>query len=290
MEINGYKIVKTISSGEKATVYLAFQESVKRAVVIKTFSVKTDSEAKNSFKELVQKMGRLSHSNIVHYFDCGTFDDYCYMVMAFLSEGSLEERISKQAPFTEKESLKMIRKIAEALNYAMSGHCLIHLCLKPETIIFGDSGEPAVANIGIAPWIARNYQQKRTYVFGNPTYMSPEQAIDHGADWRSDLYSLGIIFYEMLTSKTPFTAPDEKTMIGKHASAQIIFPPNISKESVDIIRTMTAKNPEDRFNSWNSLLQAIRSLEDSKQPHPEIAETKKKPSLKITVNPKNSIL
>ncbi len=290
MEINGYKIVKTISSGEKATVYLAFQESVKRAVAMKAFSVKTDSEAKNSFRELVQKMGRLSHSNIVHYFDCGTFDDYCYMVMAFMSEGNLEERISRQAPFTEKESLKMTRKIAEALNYAMSEHCLIHLCLKPGTIFFGDSGEPVVANIGLAPWIARNYQQKRTYVFGNPAYMSPEQAIDHRADWRSDLYSLGIIFYEMLTSKIPFTAPDEKTMIGKHASTQIIFPSNISKESVDIIRTMTAKNPEDRFNSWNSFLQAIRNLDDLGQSHPEIAEAKNKPNLKITVNPKKSIL
>ena len=283
-EINGYKIVKTVLSGEKATVYLAFQESVKRSVILKIFSVKADLEAKASFRELIQKIGRLNHSNIVHYFDCGTFDDYCYLVMAFMSEGNLEDRISRQAPFTEKESLKMIRKIAEALNYAMSEHCLIHLCLKPETILFGDSGEPVVANIGLSQWITRIYQRKRTYVFGNPVYMSPEQATDHRADWRSDLYSLGIIFYEMLTAKIPFTAPDEQTMINNHVSDQIVFPPNLSKEAVAIIRTMTAKDPEGRFNSWDSFLQAIKNLDDSRhasdKSHLKITAAAKKFTLK----------
>ncbi|MFA6292463.1 MAG: FHA domain-containing serine/threonine-protein kinase, partial [Victivallales bacterium] len=277
MEINGYRIVRTVSSSEKATVYLAFQESVKRTVIMKIFSVRADMEAKVSFRELVQKIGRLAHSNIVHYFDCGTIDDYCYLVMAFMSEGNLEERISRQAPFTEKEALTMIRKIAEALNYAMSEHCLIHLCLKPETVLFGDSGEPVVANIGLGPWIARNYQHKRTYVFGNPVYMSPEQAIDHRADWRSDLYSLGIMFYEMLTGKAPFTAPDEKAMIDKHVSSPVVFPPNLSKEAVSIIRTMTAKDPEGRFNSWDSFLQALKPLDDSRQAQPESPKTAQKP-------------
>jgi hypothetical protein len=289
-EINGYKIVKTVLSGKKATVYLAFQESVKRSVILKIFSIRADLEAKSSFRELIQKIGRLNHSNIVHYFDCGTFDDYCYLVMAFMSEGNLEDRISRQAPFTEKESLKMIRKIAEALNYAMSEHCLIHLCLKPETILFGDSGEPVVANIGLSQWITRIYQRKRTYVFSNPIYMSPEQATDHRADWRSDLYSLGIIFYEMLTAKIPFTAPSEQTMINKHVSDQIIFPPNLSKEAVTIIKTMTAKDPEGRFNSWDSFLQAIKNLDDSRQAHSESAKTPDKSPLNITAAAKKFIL
>ena len=290
LEINGYKIVRTVSSSEKATVYLAFQESVKRTVILKIFSVKADLEAKISFKELVQKIGRLNHSNTVHYFDCGTFDDYCYLIMAFMSEGNLEERISRQAPFPEKDSLKMIRKIAEALNYAMSEHCLIHLCLKPETILFGDSGEPVVANIGLAPWLARNYQHKRTFVFSNPLYMSPEQALDHRADWRSDLYALGIIFYEMLTGNPPFTAPDEQAMIKKHASDQMIFPPNLSKEAVGIIRTMTAKDPETRFNSWDSFLKAIKTLDDSKQSYSKSAPSGQNPQLKIATTTKKFIL
>jgi serine/threonine-protein kinase PpkA len=257
---------------------------------MKIFSVRSDLEAKASFRELVQKIGRLNHSNTVHYFDCGTIDDYCYLVMAFMSEGNLEERMSRQAPFTEKDTLKMIRKIAEALNYAMSEHCLIHLCLKPETVLFGDSGEPLVANIGLAPWIARNYQHKRTYVFNNPIYMSPEQALDHRADWRSDLYSLGIIFYEMLTGKIPFTAPDEQTMMEKHVSEQMIFPSNLSKEAVGIIRTMTAKDPEARFNSWDSFLMAIKTLDDSRQPYPESVKPEQKPQLKITASTKKFIL
>lgn len=290
MDINGYKIVRTVSSSDKATVYLAFQESVKRTVILKIFSVKADIEAKISFKELVQKIGRLSHSNIVHYFDCGTIDDYCYLVMAYMSEGNLEERISRQAPFTEKDALTMIRKIAEALNYAMSEHCLIHLSLKPETVLFGDSGEPVVANIGMGPWIARNYQHKRTYVFANPSYMSPEQAIDHRADWRSDLYSLGIMFYEMLTGKIPFTAQDEQTLIRKHVSDQIVFPPDLSKEAVGLIRTMTAKDPESRFNSWDTFLHTVRALDDSRQAHVEISKPAQKPQLKISNTSKKFIL
>lgn len=290
MDINGYKIVRTVSSTGKSTVYLAFQESVKRTVILKIFSVKADLEAKISFKELVHKIGRLSHSNIVHYFDCGTIDDYCYLVMAYMSEGNLEERISRQAPFPEKEALTMARKIAEALNYAMSEHCLIHLCLKPETVLFGDSGEPVVANIGMGPWIARNYQHKRTYVFANPSYMSPEQAIDHRADWRSDLYSLGIILYEMLTGKTPFTATDEQTLINRHVSEQIVFPPGLSMEAADLISTMTAKDPENRFNSWDTFLKAVRALDDSRHANTEISKTAHKPQLKITGTSKKFIL
>ncbi len=268
MEINGYKIVRTIASSEKATVYLAFQESVKRTVILKIFSIRSDFEAKLSFKELIQKIGRLSSPNIVHHFDCGTYDDFCYLVLGYMSEGSLEEKLSRYAPFTEKESLTMIRKIASGLNYAMAEHLLIHLNLKPENILFADSDEPVISGIGMSPWIARYYQHRRTYLFASPIYMAPEQALDHKADWRSDLYSLGIIFYEMLTGKIPFTAQDEQTLINKHISEKIIFPPNLSKEVVNIIRTMTAKDPEERFASWDAFLKATGSMSSDNKARP----------------------
>ncbi|OGV57206.1 MAG: hypothetical protein A2X45_12945 [Lentisphaerae bacterium GWF2_50_93] len=297
MEINGYKIVRTISSNERNTIYLAFQDSVKRTVVLKIFSLRSDFEAKLSFRELVQKVGRLSSPNIIHHFDCGTFDDFCYMVLGYMSEGSLEERLSRYAPFTEKESLAMIKKVASGLNYAMTEHLLIHLNLKPENILFADSNEPVISGIGMSPWIARYFQHKRTYIFASPIYMAPEQALDHKADWRSDLYSLGIILYEMLTGKIPFTAQDEQTMINKHISEKIIFPPNLSKEAVNIIRTMTAKDPEERFASWDAFIKAISSVMDSKSKpplHPQLGKPQPKTQLKTQLRfpaaPKKLIL
>jgi len=295
MEINGYKIVRTLSSSERSTVYLAFQESVKRTVVLKIFSLRSDFEAKLSFRELVQKVGRISSPNVVHHFDCGTFDDFCYMVLGYMSEGSLEERLSRYAPFTEKDSLAMIKKIASGLNYAMTEHLLIHLNLKPENILFADSEEPVISGIGMSSWIARYFQHKRTYLFASPIYMAPEQALDHKADWRSDLYSLGIILYEMLTGKIPFTAQDEQTMINKHISEKIIFPPNLSKEVVNIIRTMAAKDPEERFASWDAFIKAINSLsasKSSKQPQFGKPQTKTqiRPQLKFPAAPKKLII
>ncbi len=269
MEINGYRIVRTISSSEKSTVYLAFQESVKRTVILKVFSIRSDFEAKLSFKELVQKVGRLSSPYIVHHFDCGTFDDFCYMVLAYMSEGNLEESLARYAPFPEKDSLLMIRKIASGLSYAMAEHLLIHLNLKPENILFTDSNEPVISGIGMSPWTAKYFQHRRTYIFASPIYMAPEQALDHRADWRSDLYSLGIILYEMLTGKIPFTAPDEQTMINRHISEKIIFPPNLTKEVVSIIRTMTAKDPEERFASWDEFIKTINALLDSRANPPQ---------------------
>jgi len=291
MEINNYKIVRTISTSDKATVYLAFQESVKRTVTLKIFSLKADFESKLSFRELVQKVGRLNHSNIIHHFDCGTFDDFCYLVLAFMSEGSLEEKLSRYAPFNERESLTMIKKIASGLSYAMTEHLLIHLNLKPENILFADSEEPVISGIGLSPWVAKYFQHKRTYIYSSPIYMSPEQALDHKADWRSDLYSLGIILYEMLTGRIPFTAQDEQTLINKHITEKIIFPPNLSKEVVNIIRTMTAKDPEERFASWDAFIKAINSVLESKASTPQRPQFSKpqpqqKTQLKFTAHKK----
>jgi len=296
MEINNYKIVRTISTSDKATVYLAFQESVKRTVALKIFSLKSDFEAKLSFRELIQKVGRLNHSNIIHHFDCGTYDDFCYIVLAYMSEGSLEEKLSRYAPFNERESLVMIKKIASGLNYAMTEHLLIHLNLKPENILFADSEEPVISGIGLSSWTARYYQHKRTYVFASPIYMAPEQALDHKADWRSDLYSLGIILYEMLTGRIPFTAQDEQSLINKHISDKIIFPPNLSKESVNLIRTMTAKDPEERFASWDAFIKAVNSILEGKSSTPQKPQftkpqTQQKTQLKFTAAaPKKLIL
>ncbi len=265
MEINGYRIVRILSKGGSSTVYLALQEKLQRTVVLKIYSEKADTESKLSFRDAVPKVGRISHANVIHHHDCGIFDDFCYVVMPYLPEGNLDGMISRQAPLGEKEAACIIRKIAVALDCAMSEHCILHLDLNPGNVLFSDDGEPVVSGLGMSQWEVRSRQRQRTFFYGNPVYMSPEQALDQHADWRSDLYSLGIIFYEMLTGRTPFKAPDEQTMISRHVSEKIIFPPNMTRAAVSIITTMTDKNPADRFKSWGAFISSLDHLAGTKK-------------------------
>ncbi|HCE44030.1 MAG TPA: hypothetical protein DET40_10820 [Lentisphaeria bacterium] len=287
MEINGCRIIRTLSAGGRSTVYLALQEAVKRTVALEIYSERADYEAKLYFRDLVPKIGRVSHTNAVHFLDCGIFDDFCYLVMPYMPEGNLDDRISRKAPLSERESIGIIGKIAGALDCAMTEHCIIHLDLNPENVLFSDSDEPAVLGLGMSEWKLRNQQHGRTYFHGNPTYMSPEQALDLRADWRSDLYSLGIIFYEMLTGRIPFTAPDEQDMIKKHVSEKMVFPPNLTSDLVPIIRTMTAKAPESRFSSWGAFVKAMDSVSGPKR---QTAPMKQKPALRLSTKTAGKVL
>ncbi len=265
MEIDGYRIIRTLSAGARSTVYLAFQETVKRTVALKIYSARADDESKLLFKVLLQSVGRISHANVVNCFDCGIFDDFCYLVMPYAAEGNLDDLISRQPHFRERAAVEITLKIAGALDRAMTEHCILHLDMNPGNVLLSDSGEPVVSGLGMDSWKVRNFQSGSTYFNGNTRYTSPEQRLDLHADWRSDLYSLGIIFCEMLAGRKSSTSADEKGVIRKDVPEKLVFPPNLSKDLVSIIRKMTAKDPEHRFSSWSEFIKALDSVLNPKR-------------------------
>lgn len=266
-EIGGYEIMKVLGKGTFATVYLAYQISVKRTIALKIYSLPLGipdiSEAKDSFLEQVRTAGRIQHPNIIPYFDAGILKNFCYVSMAYMPEGNLEEKVRTSGHLSEGEMLLLVRKIAGGLSHVLKEYGLVHMNIRPRNIMFNDNNEPVLMDIGFSPWVARYLQTNRNVYMGSSLYMSPEQAMDRDTDWRSDLYSLGISLYEALTGKLPFDA-----MNTKYQTQKIKFPKNvgISDKTVELIHKMTAKNPADRFKHWSSLITAIAAiLKDNKQ-------------------------
>ncbi len=262
ININGYEIIRIIGAGQYSTVYLAFQKSVNRTIAFKVFNKNFRSEqAVNSFLKQIQIIGRLQHPNILPCFDAGVSDDLCYLSMLYVSEGTLANKIVNSFPLEEKYLLSVIKKCAEALNYTIEEHGLIHLDLRPKNILFTDSGEPVITEMGLSSWFSWAYQMNRQNYLGNPSYTSPEQALDQSLDWRADQYTLGIILYECLTGKVPFQADNAYNLISKHKNEEIVFPKQyaISDLVKKIVLKMTAKKAVERYNSWDDLIKDIDS-------------------------------
>lgn len=261
-DINGYEIIRVIGSGQYSTVYLAFQKSVNRTISFKVFNNNyLSKQAPESFLKQIQIIGRLQHPNLLQYFDGGLIGDFCYLSMLYISEGTLESKIANSFPLDETYVVQIIRKIAEALNYALEEHGLIHLNLRPKNILFSDSGEPVISETGLSSWYSWAYQLNRQNFMGNPSYTSYEQALDLPIDWKADQYTLGIIFFECLVGKVPFEGDNTYNLIIKHKQEEIIFPKkiNISEKVKKIILRMTAKKTSERFNNYNEIVKALNS-------------------------------
>lgn len=262
-DINGYEIIRVIGSGQYSTVYLAFQKSVNRTVAFKVFNKNyLSKQAPESFLKQIQIIGRLQHPNLLQYFDGGLVGYFCYLSMLYVSEGTLEAKIAHSFPLNEKYVIQVIRKIAEALNYALEEHGLIHLNLRPKNILFSDSGEPVISETGLSSWSSWAYQLNRQNFLGNPSYTSYEQALDLPIDWKADQYTLGIILFECLTGKVPFEGDNTYNLIVKHKQEEIIFPKkiNLSEKVKKIILRMTAKKTSERYNSYDEIVKALNSV------------------------------
>lgn len=284
-DINGYEIIRVIGNGRFSTVYLAYQKSVERTVALKVFFMdRENAVARNSFMEEIQKIGKLQHPNIISHFDGGLLDNFCYLTMTYIPEGNFKDKIAKTFPMEEKDAIAIIKKIADALEYAFNDHGIIHFDLRPSNILFTDSNEPVITDVGLSSWLAKYYQINRRVILGNPAYMSPEQALDLAVDWTACMYSLGIIFYEALVGRPPFSADSAYKLVQKHKIEDVVFPKNIviSENVKNIILKMTAKKSSDRYCSWEYLTKSLKNALTGKSHPVSTANSGKK--IKTPVN------
>ncbi len=272
LQIPGYRIIRKINQGGMSTVYLAIQMSVGRIVALKVMnpSLTNDPAFSERFQREATIVGQLSHPNIVAIYDIGRADDLNYIAMDCLPGGSVHDKMING--LTGEEALKVTKEIANALDHAHEkGY--IHRDIKPENILFRADNSAVLSDFGVAKGIVGVSRMTHVgTVVGTPHYMSPEQARGQPVDSRSDLYSLGVVFFEMLTGALPYQGEDAVTIALKHISAPIPKLPIQYQTYQKLLEKFLAKDPNSRFQSGNEVSVAIDQLDASART-PYISDT-----------------
>lgn len=244
-----------------ATVFLATQQSFERKVALKVIaeSALGGRDQAEQFMREAKIVGSFSHPHIVPVYDVGRIEHFHYLAMDYLQGGDLANWI--KAGLKPEESEEIIAQVARALHFAHSkGY--IHRDIKPENILFREDNSAVLTDFGIAQPLNASSEGKRLVV-GTPAYMSPEQVQAKAIDSRTDLYSLGVMFYEMLTRQQPFTGDNVKELAIKHIREEPPKLPFALRRYQSVIDKLLAKDPEQRYDSALAFIKALDHCSDA---------------------------
>lgn len=258
----GYKIIKKMGQGGMAAVYLAIQESFGRQVALKIMSDELGKDsiwAKRFIKE-AQIVAQLSHPNIVPVFDVGTFKGRFYISMELLKGGNLDDRIAKGLSIPE--IVKIIVGVAAGLDFA-GEKGFVHRDIKPDNVMFREDGSPVILDFGIVKQKGGSGDKmtQTGTIVGTTAYMSPEQAMGKELDEGSDIYSLGVMFYELLTGRVPFHGDSAVAVLLKHVNEPPPPLPEFVSVFQPVIDKAMAKKREDRYSRARAMIEHIQELE-----------------------------
>ena len=271
LDIPGYKILHEIGRGGISKVYLAVQNSLQRQVALKILHAHYSDfdDYKTRFIQDGRAAANLNHPNIVDVYDMGIIGHKFFIAMEYLDGGTLQQRILQG--LTTEQAILIALCIAQALSYAHKHYC-IHRDIKPMNILFRNDGTPILADFSIAKYGLEDQSITMTgMVLGSPKYMSPEQASGEKVNETSDIYSLGIVLYEMLTGTAPYgETTSAMELFLKHANDPIPTLPRHLKQYQKLINYMLAKSPEDRPQSADeviALLSRYQNIKTKDIPH-----------------------
>ncbi|MCP4216460.1 MAG: serine/threonine protein kinase [bacterium] len=260
-DIPGYKVKKKLGQGGMASVYMGVPDKLDRVVAIKIMHphIFDNPRLAKRFAKEARTLKDLNHPNIVTIHDVAKVKNCNYIVMEYF-QYNLKELIEKKGRMDPESALHIISRIADALFYAHKKN-VIHRDVKPDNIMFRKDGTPVILDFGIAKHMDSDTKITVTGTsVGTPQYMSPEQCNAVKLDGRSDLYSLGVVFFEMLTGKAPYR---DKTMMGivrQHLDPEVPRLPRNLKEYQPIIDKLMAKEKRRRIRSKDSLNTIIKEL------------------------------
>jgi serine/threonine protein kinase len=250
--IKGYRFIKKLGTSSHSSVYLAEREATGVKMVLKVLRQIPDvnDESIAAFDRFLQEyemIAGIDHPNIVKIYDLGVADDHAHIAMEYIDAGDLRQRISER--IIAAAAVKYLREIASALA-RIHEVGILHRDLKPGNIMLRRDNSIALIDFGLAKRLRLQMEITGSgEIFGTPYYMSPEQGHGNPVDERSDIYSLGVIFYEMLTGLKPYQADTAMGIIYKHARAPIPLLPARLAEYQALLNMMLAKDPEDRLQS-----------------------------------------
>jgi len=264
-----YRVLDALGRGGMAQVYRGYHPQLDRHVAIKVLraDLVEQDEFLERFRREAHAASGLRHPNIVQVFDFDTQDDFYYMVMELLEGDTLRARLNEYRVKNERMPLDEIARIlSDALNALAFAHSegIIHRDIKPANIMLTKKDQAVLTDFGIAQILGSTQVTAAGALMGTLNYMAPEQGLENRCDVRSDIYSMGIVLYEMLTGYTPFDADTPLAILMKHLNDPLPLPskldPNLPPSFEQIVLKALAKNPEDRYQSAEEMLTALQSM------------------------------
>ncbi len=255
-KIGKYEIREMLGKGAMGVVYKALDPDIGREVAIKTirFDLSSSTEQEELMGRFIreaQAAGKIHHANIVTIYEVGREKDLTYIVMQYIKGKSLQQMVAEKQKFSTQEINKIIIPLCDALDYAHRNG-VVHRDMKPANILIDEEGKPYVVDFGVARVETSTLTQTGTTV-GTPSYMSPEQIMGKKVDNRADIFSLGVILYELATGQRPFSGENISTIMYKIVNEE---PPHVTdierslpNEYEKIVERALAKDPNDRFSS-----------------------------------------
>lgn len=265
--LGGCRLNKVVGEGSSGSVYLATERSMEREVAIKVFKPELSRNPTflDKFQREIKNIARLAHPNIVRAYRAGSENEYHFLIMEYVSAGTVEDRIIRHGHFNENEALTITLLIAQALDYAWQKEGLLHLDLKPENLMLDHNGNVKITDLGIARCVHEFENETETEITGTPAFMSPEQAEGYtDLDFRSDIFSLGSTLYYMLTAKHPFGKDSILKTLDKVVNQEIVPPENlnssISQETSLLLEDMMRKDRCERPQDWHDIILSLKEI------------------------------
>ncbi len=260
--IRGYELIREISNRGWSWVYLAHSKELDADVALKVLRQVGDaSDGTSALERFIQEyevISKISHPNVVQIYGHGIADDHAYIAMEYFAKGNLKQRMGGR-PMSEEDAVEITLQVARAL-FKIHEVGVLHRDLKPANVMLRGDGSIALIDFGLAKELSLHEALTDTgEIFGTPYYMSPEQGQGERVDERGDLYSLGVMFFEMLTGRKPFVAATPLAVIYKHSHAPVPELPESLRHYQPIIDTLLAKDPDERLPNAGLLIAELEN-------------------------------
>jgi serine/threonine protein kinase len=260
LRLKGFRLTRKLASGGMTEVYLAVREEDELPVVLKVLEASGAAAGANlaRFIQEYTLLSRVHDPHVIRIYDQGFTDDHAYIAMEYFERGDLRGEL--RGGMTRERALDVTTQIARALD-VVHGHGIIHRDLKPENVMLRADGTVALADFGVAKSMLQEDQDKFSLtqtrhgeVVGTPYYLSPEQAAGKPITPASDLYSLGVMLFEMLAGRRPFTGDTLDLLLARHLTAPTPPLPRLHQDLQPLVEKLTAKHPEHRYRDARALL------------------------------------
>ncbi len=254
-----YKLEAKLGSGGMSTVYLARDATLDRQVAVKVMhrEMSEQPDQLERFRQEARAVAKLSHPNVVAVIDAGEDGGYPYIVFEYVEGETLKQRIARVGALDTQEALAYAIEIARGLTVAHARN-MVHRDVKPQNVLIDAEGRAKLTDFGISRQLEQDGMTATGRVLGTTDYVAPEQAMGHGADPRSDLYSLGVVLYEMLIGQVPFHADSQVGVAMKHVNEELPDVqqrrPEISAAAALVVERATAKEPAKRYQEVGEMI------------------------------------
>ena len=269
-----YEIIRSIGEGGMANVYLGYDTILDRNVAIKVLrgDLSNDEKFVRRFQREALSASSLAHPNIVEMYDVGEDDGTYYIVMEYVEGKTLKQLLKKRGTLTLSEAIDIMSQLTDGMAHAHDSY-IIHRDLKPQNIMIKDDGQIKITDFGIAMALNATQLTQTNSVMGSVHYLPPEQASGKGCTIKSDIYSMGIIFYELLSGSLPFRGDNAVEIALKHMREPLPSlreeHPEIPQSIENIIRKATAKNPKNRYETAREMHEDLLTALDDERMNEE---------------------